>query len=258
LRFQVVRYECYNGYWQLRIRSLSERERTLLAMDAWLDEGIAQLIEKLEELGEHENTVYAFLIDNGWANGCVSKGWAHDKGLRTPMIVTWPKGLEGGARYSDLVSPVDLYATFLDLAQVPIPEHCQGRSLRPRLEGAPFEQRAALYGALYPLEATRLPTDPARDAYALWARDERWKYILTLRDVHAGAGDGDEREDIKVHLAPDFVRRRGEVELYDLGDDPYERRNLAAEPGQAARLTRFREEVLAWWRATGGGPLDLP
>jgi arylsulfatase A-like enzyme len=237
------------------------RERVLLAMDAWLDEGVAELVTKLKALGEHEDTLYVFLVDNGWANGCVSKGWGLDKGLRTPLILSWKKGIAGGARHVDLVSPVDLYATILDLAGAPIPAGCEGQSLRARLAGEPGTPRAALYGALYPLEPSAPLADAARDAYGLWARTERWKYILALKDLHAVADAGSaegEREDIKVSLAPDFVRKRGEVELYDLEHDPHERVNLAGRPEHAELLARLRADTLAWWRATGGGPLDVP
>ncbi|NOT30793.1 MAG: sulfatase-like hydrolase/transferase [Planctomycetes bacterium] len=237
------------------------RERVLLAMDAWLDRGVAELREKLNALGELEETLFVFLSDNGWANGCVSKGWGYDKGLRTPMIVSWPAELARGTRFDDLVSPVDLYATILDYAGAPIPAHSEGQSLRPRIEGRPFEPRAALYGALYPLTPTAELADPARDAYALWARTARWKFILSLKDIHAAADAGsdvDEREDIKVSLAPDFVRKRGDIELYDLANDPYERTNLAAEPEHAAQLAELKRATLEWWHTTGGGSLEAP
>jgi arylsulfatase A-like enzyme len=238
-----------------------ERERTLLAMEAWLDEGVAELQARLRALDALDNTLFVFLVDNGWANGCVSKGWAYDKGLRTPMILGWPKGIPAGVRYSHLVSPVDLYATILDYAGAPIPSHSEGHSLRPLLEGKPYSPREALYGALYPLEPTEVVTDPARDAYALWARTERWKLILTLKDVHAAPdapSEGGEREDIKVSLAPAFTRKRGDLELYDLLADPHERSNLALHPDQAALLERVRSDLRAWLRATGGGAFGMP
>jgi uncharacterized sulfatase len=237
------------------------RERTLLAMDAWLDRGVAELREKLRALGVLDDTLFVFLADNGWANGCVSKGWGLDKGLRTPMVLSWPKGFRGGARPADLVSPVDLYATILDFAGAPIPEGCAGESLRPRLEGQPFEPRTALHGALYPLEPTETPSDAARDAYALWTRTERWKLILALKDVSAASdagSDAGEREDIKVSLAPDFVRERGEVELYDLTADPHELTNLAGRPEHAEAEARLRLATLDWWRAAGGTPPESP
>ena len=237
------------------------RERTLLAMDAWLVQGVAKLEEKLRGLGVLDDTLFVFMVDNGWANGCVSKGWGLDKGLRTPIFFSWPRGFRGGPRSADLVSPVDLYATILDFAGAPIPDGCAGESLRARLEGRPFEPRAALYGALYPLEPAEVSPDPARDAYALWARSDRWKYILALKDLSAAADAGSEvgeREDIKVSLAPDFARKRGGVELYDLANDPHELTNLAGRPEHAETQARLRREVLEWWRATGGAQMELP
>jgi uncharacterized sulfatase len=243
------------------VAEFRRRERVSLAMEAWLDEGVKDLRGKLAQLGVLEDTLFVFFVDNGWANGCVSKGWGHDKGLRSPMILSWPKGFVGGARHADLVSPVDLHATILDYAGLaPLPG-CQGQSMRARLEGRPSAPRAALYGALYPLQSREARTDPARDAYGLWARTERWKFILSLRDLAAQADAGSdegEREDIKVSLAPDFARRRGELELYDLANDPRERVNLADAPEHAELLARLRSETLSWWRATGGGALDLP
>ena len=240
------------------VAAYRDAERTLLAMDAWLDEGVRTLLDKLEALGVRDDTLFVLYIDNGWSNGTVSKGWAFDKGLRTPVIFSWKKGLAGGGSAADLVSPVDVYATLLDYGHAPIPEHCQGVSLRPRLEGRPFEPRSALYGALYPLQSTENEADATRDAYALWARTERWKYVLSLKDVDASQRVEGEREDVKVLLANDFVRKRGEEELYDLEADPYELKNLAADPAQAEVKTRLRRETLDWWSATGGGALDVP
>jgi len=238
-----------------------DRERAALAMAAWLDEGVGELCAKLRELGAYENTLFVFLIDNGWANGSVSKGWALDKGLRTPVVFAWRAGIAGGASYADLVSTVDVYATLLDFAGAPIPARCAGRSLRPRIEGRASEARTALYGALYPETPTAAQADAERDAYGLWARTERWKYILTLRDVHKKSGAGnedDERDDVRAILVPSFERARGDEELYDLERDPEERVNLAARPEHGALKAHFKDEILAWWRASGGGALDVP
>jgi len=239
------------------------RERALLAMDAWLDEGVAELIAELKALDEYDDTLFVLYNDNGWANGCVSKGWALEKGLRTPFLLAGPgiAPAAAGSLLGDLVSPVDLYATILDYAGRENPEWSQGRSLRPRLEGRPGEPRTALYGALYPLQSSEDDADAARDAYALWARTERWKFILTLKDLTARADAGSdvgEREDVKVSLAPDFVRRRGQVELYDLEADPHEQNDLSGRPEHAELEARLRGEILEWWRSTGGGSLDVP
>jgi len=237
-----------------------EREHRSLAMAAWLDEGVDELIGKLRASGRYENTLFVFLVDNGWANGQVSKGWALDKGLRTPVIFAWPAAIAGGQTFSELMSSADIYATLLDVAGLPLPAGCQGRSLRSRLQGGPGEPRTALYGALYPPQPTALPPDPGRDATALWARTERWKYILSLQDVRmpAEGRSKDEETGVIAILDPGFERDRGDQELYDLESDPQERHNLAGDPGQAERLRELRAACLDWWRSTGGAPLDLP
>jgi arylsulfatase A-like enzyme len=221
---------------------------------------VAELIAELRRLELLENTLFVFLIDNGWANGCVSKGWGGEKGGRTPIVLSWPGRAARGAVHDALVSAGDLYATILDLAGIDEGHH-EGRSLRPRLEGGAYEPREALYGALYPFQSAEVQCDAARDAYGLWARTDRWKFILALKDLEsradADAAEGD-REDVKVSLAPDFRRRRGEVELYDLASDPHELRNLAGDPAHAETVERLKRETLEWWRATGGGPLDAP
>jgi len=234
-----------------------ELEHVSLAMEAWLDDALGELVAKLESVGEYENTLFCFLVDNGYSNGLPSKGTAFDKGLRTPFVITWPGGLAGGQRHGELVSTVDLYTTLLDFAGAEIPAEAPGRSLRPLLEGRPgdFTPREALYGAVYLQSPAELESDPARDAYALWARDGRYKYVWYLRDVRES---DDEIFKIQANAARYPERNRGDEDLYDLESDPYELRNLADRPEHAARLDRMRQDVLDWWRESGGGELDLP
>ena len=130
------------------------------------------------------------------------------------------------------------------------------RAFLPALEGrVPYEPREALYGALYPQTPLEDDADAARDALALWARTERWKYVTYLKDVREA---DDELLKIQANLASYPEHERGDEELYDLFADPYELENLAGRPEHAETKSRLRDEALAWWRATGGGALDLP
>jgi uncharacterized sulfatase len=237
-------------------RGFRQRELLSYAMEAWLDDGVAQLVDKLRSVGQHENTMYVFVIDNGWCNGLVSKGWLvskgspFEKGVRTPIFFSLPGTVRGGQRFDDLVSTLDLYPTILDYAGVAAPKSAAGRSLRPRIEGRPFEPREALFGAIYPAFATKGDERPERDVYALYARTEKWKYIYFVQDVvQKRNGDYFRVQSIETDYP---ARKAGDEDLYDLVDDPYEQKDLAGDPAQKERLAELKDRVLTWWRTTGG------
>jgi uncharacterized sulfatase len=234
-----------------------DAERLSLAMVAWLDEAVGELLDELEALGQLEDTLVLFLVDNGWANGLPSKGTAFDKGLRTPAILHWPAGLEGGTRHEGMISAVDLYATLLDLAGATPTASCQGRSLGPLMAGEAdaFAGRETLYGAVYPQRPTEVLARPERDAYALWARTERFKYVLYLKDVRAADNAS---LHIQFNLCDYPQRARGDEDLFDLASDPYELDDRSDDPELHAERERLREEVIEWWVQTGGGELALP
>ena len=240
------------------VEEFRRKEHLSLAMVRWLDESVATLLEELERLGELEDTLFLFLVDNGWANGLPSKGTAYDKGLKTPAILSWKGGLAAGGVHEGLVSAVDLYATLLDFAEARPATDCAGVSLRPLLEGNEedaFRGRDTLFGAVYTYTPAEVWADPARDAYALWARTDRHKYVFYLRDV---ARQDNELLRLQAIACPYPSWQRGEEELFDLVEDPYETRNLADRPELAELRDSLREQVLAWWRETGGGELTLP
>lgn len=226
-------------------------ERRSLAMVAWLDGALGELLDELRSAGALERTLFVFLIDNGWSNGLIAKGSPYEKGVRTPIVCAWPGEIPAGARSDELVLTLDVYPTLLDYAGVAIPPHAAGRSLRPRLEGRPREARQVLYGAVFGrgLQETGRPQE---DLYALYARTASTKYVLYLRDVAAPAWD-------LMEVKPLFPleRRRGAEELFDLTRDPYELHDLSGDPARAAEMQALRDGALRWWQETGGGPLDL-
>jgi len=215
-------------------------ERASLAMHAWLDAELREFIDELERLGELADTRFVFIGDNGWGTALNSKGTPREQGLRSPVIV-WSGGPGQKASASDaLVDLVDVTATLLDWAGLAPVEGARGHSLAPLLRGEPWQGREQLFGEVYTRDGT---------LFALCARDERWKYVQYVstaraRDLSPGP-----------RFAPEFRRRAGALELFDLGADPLERTNLAKQEEHAARLAEWRASTLAWWQETGGGPL---
>jgi uncharacterized sulfatase len=232
-----------------------KREHVSFAMEAWLDDGIGQLEDKLREKGLYDNTLFVFLIDNGWCNGLVSKGSPFEKGVRTPLFFAWPGKIKAGQRFDHLTSTLDTYPTILSYAGVDAPETAAGSSLRPIIEGKADKNRERLFGAIYPAFVTKNDERPERDLYALYVRDQRWKYILYLQDVKQNRNGDYFRIQSIVTDYP--TRKKGDEDLFDLQSDPHELNNLRAEKQHAGRITEMRAAVLKWWQETGGKPLGI-
>ena len=235
------------------VEEFLRRERNALAMERWLDEGLAALVDKLKDAGEYDNTLFCFLIDNGWANGYASKGTVFEKGLRTPVYFTWPKGIEGGRTNDTLLSTVDVYATLLDYAGVPVPEGVPSRTLRAAIEeGEP--SRETIYGVGYRFSGGRRKKNAlVRDAFAIYARTPRYKYVYYLKDVQNA-----ELFDFIHPCAPFPARKRGDVDFFDLEADPHERHDLSGDARYGAEIARLHAGWKAWWKEQKGPGLKLP
>jgi uncharacterized sulfatase len=229
------------------------KEHLSLAMEAWTDDAIGNLRAKIKERGEDENTLYVFLIDNGWSNGLPAKGSVFEKGVSTPAFFSWPGKIPQGVQRDDLISSLDIYPTILSYAGVDAPDQSSGLNLRYNLENQTSVQRKKLLGAVYPTAATHEGKYPERDVYALYERTEKWKYVYYTRDVHGEVA----QRPWKLHhiLAEAPLRNRGDENLYDLVNDPYELNDLSSDPQYAGRMNTSRAEVFGWWKNTGGSPI---
>jgi len=129
--------------------------------------------------------------------------------IRVPLIIAAPGRVAAGATVTQLVRQADLAPTLLELAGVAAPAGLDGVSLLPALAGADLGLEAFV-------EAFGRVRGSPRDRRVGW-RTPRWKYVV-------------------APAAPDVA-----AELYDLSNDPRERRNVAAAHpdvvrGLAARI----------------------
>jgi len=126
--------------------------RTYAAMLDSMDKNIGRVLDTLDQLGLADNTLVAFLSDNGgpahdapghsynMADNGPLRGHKFDVwegGIRSPMILKWPDRIPAGKRYNGLSSSMDLAATFLAAAGLPAPTDraLDGVNLLPFVNG---------------------------------------------------------------------------------------------------------------------------
>ncbi|MCC5929188.1 MAG: sulfatase-like hydrolase/transferase [Cyclobacteriaceae bacterium] len=125
-------------------------ERLHAAKITLLDRQIGRLLNKLEEMGELENTLIVFTSDNGPhregsghdpaffdSNGKLRgiKRDLYEGGIRVPMIMVWNGKIEAGRRTDHMSGFQDLMPTFAEIAAIEIPEQSNGISIKPLLLG---------------------------------------------------------------------------------------------------------------------------
>lgn len=135
------------------------------AMIHRLDQNIGRVIEKLEEMGELDNTVIVFLSDNGgchegiknqgnyirttgetgnidsfdayefpWANVSntpfrMHKHWVHEGGISAPFIFHYPARVKGGKIVKEAGHIIDIMPTLLDFANGRYPSTYNGNKI---------------------------------------------------------------------------------------------------------------------------------
>ena len=170
------------------------------AMIENIDRRAGELIEKVRQRGELENTLIAWSSDHGEMLGDHNL-WGKQQpfhGSAGVPLVLWGPGVRKGITIAAPATTLDLPATFLDYAGVPRPAGMDSRSLCPVLGG---QQSGVREFALSGMRDWRLVTDG------------RYKYIRV---------------------------RGGRPMLFDLREDPQENENIAASRADvAARLEKL-------------------
>lgn len=182
-----------------------------------VDDNVGRLLDGLETAGLAADTVVVFTSDNGYflgEHGLGDKRSAYEESIRVPLLIRYPRSVEAGREVDALALNIDLPATLLELSGVPLTWTQQGRSLVPWLRGEiPVGWRSEF---LY--ENYRDPEYPdvTHDIFAV--RTDRAKLV-------------------------EYPGRPEWTELFDLAADPYELRNLAAEPAARPLRTDLEERL---------------
>ncbi|AGB30382.1 sulfatase [Natrinema pellirubrum DSM 15624] len=216
-------YLAYRGVadfdWELWAEALAKYWGFLTMIDHQLE----RILGALDDHGLADETVVVHASDHGDFAGShrqFNKGpLMYDDTYRIPLQIRWP-GVTDGATCETPVHLHDLAATFLEIAEVPVPESFDSRSLVPLLENggeppADLEWRDSTFAQYH------------GDEFGLYSqrmvRTAAYKYVYNGPDMD---------------------------ELYDLEADPAELRNLIDHPEYETVRTNMRERLTEWMDET--------
>ena len=190
------------------------------------------MLDELERSGQADDTIVVFSTDHGdqmLEHGLMGKNCFFEASVRIPSLVSWPGRVRPG-KYDELVETTDLLPALFELAGIPEPVSCQGRSFAGLVTGGEYEERDAVFSENVIPEVI---TGGNRDFYF-----EKGKGVKGVR-----------------HPDAKMVRTRrwklnfyagGEGELYDLENDPGETRNLYGDAAHAEKVAELKERLLRW------------
>ncbi|MGB5163399.1 MAG: sulfatase [Thermoanaerobaculia bacterium] len=137
------------------------------------DSQFAAFNENLRSLGLEDETIVVVLSDHG-EEFLEHGGFLHNalfqEILHVPLVFRLPEslGFASGRRIQNVVRLVDVVPTLLEVLDLPVPEHLQGRSLLPLVEGDETDTRPIFSQWLAGGRIVAL-------------RDGEWKYIRVKR-----------------------------------------------------------------------------
>ena len=242
------------------------------------DSLVGRALQQLEKAGELDNTLVVMTGDHGMPfPRCKSN--LYDCGVRVPLAIMWGANIKGGRTSEAFVSLTDLAPTFLQAANVEVPEQMTGRSLIPILTGPEHEAPGrdhVIFGKERHVPSQEAPDMGGYPSRAI--RDHRYLYIRNFKpdrwpngtpnfekaaipgNWYADTDNSPTKTYIVANQDKDdahrksyalcFAKRPAE-ELYDVAEDPDQLRNLARDPAMTKVKQRLWEQLEAEMRASG-------
>jgi len=230
-----------------------------------LDEQVGALTKMLKDTKQSENTVVLFVSEQGSSFPFGGKWSVYDNGIHSSAILRWPGKVKPGSRSSALMQYVDVTPTFLaaagiDPTKIDVGPDAHGatgfdgRSFLPVLLGETDTLREHIFA-----QHKTIGTNGAIGPYPIRAvRDTRYKLIrnlapeltYTIGGIHKGepieSWQADAKNDPALAARVAHLFNRPSEELYDLQADPYEMKNLAADPALAEIKAKLQTQLDTW------------
>ena len=226
-----------SGVWKNRDETTIRNEiGRQFACSENIDIQIGRVLEKLEAMGELDNTFIFYTSDHGMAigrHGLQGKQNLYEHTWRVPMIVKGP-GLPAGKRARGNVYLLDVLATLCDLTGVETPSTNEGLSFKPVLHGKTDTVREVLYGAYTGGEKPGIRCVRKGDWKLLRYESEKdgskTTQLFNLAD--------NPQELLEQHSAPKVIKLTGVQPTKS-------QRNLANNPQHAAKLAELKQILKA-------------
>jgi iduronate 2-sulfatase len=183
-----------------------EMKRAYWASVSFMDEQVGRVLTALEKNGLQDKTIIVLWGDHGYhlgEKGKWSKGYSlYEVGLRVPLLIAVPS--QRGGSTSRIVELLDLYPTLVEMCGLPKPAGLSGASLAPLLKNpSKAWDRPAYSVVVY------------GKSFGRSVRTARWHYV-EWDDGKSGAM------------------------LLETEKDPYELKNLAADPKYAKIVAEMK------------------
>jgi arylsulfatase A-like enzyme len=204
-----------------------------------IDDNVARLLAKLDELKIAGDTIVIFMTDNGpqqvrYNAGLRDrKGSVFEGGIRVPCYWRWPGKFRAGGKANTIAANIDVAPTLLEACGVAKPAKVRfdGLSLLPLLEGRRVEwpDRTLFF-------QWHRGDEPQRYRSCA-ARSQKWKLVQPLGSF-----------DTKMPEKPEFM-------LFDMANDPLEMKDVAADhPDVVAKMRKAYEDWFTDVSAAGFAP----
>lgn len=213
------------------------------AMCDWFDETCGELVKLVDDRDLTKNTVFLYICDNGWAARSTndkdpnqklwkgfalkSKGSPFENGIRTPMMVSWPGTVKPG-KSDDFAHAIDLFPTAMAAAGLETPANLPGINL---MDSEATAARKTIFGVTHAIH-NMTPDTPDGTLQYLWAIEGDWKLMVRYSGENKTAYRN-------IHVWDTLP-----VRLYNLADDPDEKKNLIWDHRDKAR--ELRKKIEAW------------
>lgn len=196
-----------------------------------IDREVGLILNSLTDLAIENDTIVVFCSDHGdqlLEHGLLGKNVFFEGSVRVPFMIRIP-GKSRAGQYEDFIESIDVLPTLFEAVGLEEPYDCQGRSFLPLIEGRreDYAERDAVFSE------NIIP-----EVFSKSFIFEKGRGVGGIRHPDAKMV---RTRDWKLNYYPE-----GELELYDLRNDPNETHNLVGDSPRRGIESELKDRILHW------------